>query len=227
MRRVGFVFVIVLFLLSCDIDPMDIDIENGAPPYFTVTYHSEGHTAGEPPVDSNRYVAPNVDSDGLFLWPAEPDTVIILGQGTLEREGFYFHGWSGRDGDGWVIEGDSFRLQQNLELHAIWEKEPPVKYFTITYHSEGHTAGEPPVDENEYLVPRRTMTVPPNAIVRPETATVFGRGTLEKEGYIFHSWQQRQPVYVHFDWPVVGGPPTVTVLVTENIDFDAMWTPLW
>jgi len=26
----------------------------------------------------------------------------------------------------------------------------PEQYLTITYHSEGHTAGEPPVDEKKY-----------------------------------------------------------------------------
>ena len=67
MCKFGFFVVFSLALVftldSCDTDQMSAELgvvspENEGLQYLTVTYHSEGHTSGEPPVDSRRYVVP-------------------------------------------------------------------------------------------------------------------------------------------------------------------------
>jgi len=87
-KTVPALFTIVFLLLSCNADPMDIETE---PQYWTITYHSEGHTSGEPPVDIKRYVVPRMHS-----WPSRwivmPETSVIMEQGTLEREGVRIQG---------------------------------------------------------------------------------------------------------------------------------------
>jgi len=157
MQRVGFVgfsalFCIVFLFASCDINPMDTEIEQGvvADPeneglqYLTVTYHSDLHTSGEVPVDPTRYPVPRLSNTlppSIIVWG---ELAVLMGPGTLEKEGFQFEGWSlrqettfqwyedsremgSRGGAGstihWIhIEelGISARVDRNLGFDAVW-----------------------------------------------------------------------------------------------------------
>jgi len=149
MQRVGFagvsaLFCIVLSLLSCDIDGMSADIrvanpENEGLQYLTVTYHSDLHTSGEVPVDPTRYPVPRMNFNvvpPMTVVHAEP--AVILDQGTLERDGYVFFGWSDRPArygpsslfcnkNGHIqvaLPGLVFHsIRENLDLHAIWRSE--------------------------------------------------------------------------------------------------------
>ena len=149
MRRVGFagvsaLFCIVFLLLSCDINPMDTEIERGtvANPdhegleYLTVTYHSEGHTSGEVPVDPTRYPVPRRNFNVIPpMTVVHAETAIILGPGTLEKEGHVFAGWAVRNTEGfsdnlWCAVNGWVQIvppglvlhfvHDNLDLHALW-----------------------------------------------------------------------------------------------------------
>jgi hypothetical protein len=146
MQKFILIITSIVFLLSsCDSDGM-----NDEPRYLTISYHSEGHTAGEVPVDNNKYEI--IDTGrGPFETHFAPthttDIIMIHGQGTLEKEGYRFEGWkmfqSGKPelaGTGLVdipvylhspdlIEwGFSFVdilnfvdvTDINIELHAVW-----------------------------------------------------------------------------------------------------------
>jgi hypothetical protein len=101
-----------------------------------------------------------------------------------------------------------------------------LKYLTVTYHSEGHTAGEVPVDPKKYPVPRITTGIPPRPVVNPELAVVLDRGTLENEGYYFGGWMMRpiggEPGRLCYpsNWERANGEK---IYVMHNIDFDAYW----
>ena len=57
MRKILFPLAVlgILFTMSCEqeVEPMSTDIE--VEPTYTVTYHGDGYTEGELPVDNNRY----------------------------------------------------------------------------------------------------------------------------------------------------------------------------
>ena len=131
MQRVGFVgvFAIVFLFASCDINPMDTEIEQGviADPeneglqYLTVTYHSNLHTSGEVPVDTRRYVVPRLSNTLPPHFIVRPEEATALGQGTLERDGFVFIGWVVAPGPFSVQPGDKFYVLTNMRLYARWE----------------------------------------------------------------------------------------------------------
>jgi len=109
-----------------------------------------------------------------------------------------------------------------------------LEYLTITYHSEGHTAGEVPVDPKHYPVPSISDDFPPHYIVEPEMAIVLDRGTLEKEGAGLNGWLMRRPEGDHYDrlyYPSNWGIAKIDTLdpegripVRHNIEFDAAWS---
>jgi len=104
----------------------------------------------------------------------------------------------------------------DAETGVVAPENEGLEYLTVTYHSEGHTSGEPPVDERRYVVPRLSTTIPPYFIVRPEMAPVMGPGTLEKDGFNWGGWRHRQSgEMVH--------PMFETFGIRENTDFDAVW----
>ena len=184
-------FAIVFLLPSCDADPMDANI-GLEPRYLTITYHSEGHTSGAAPMDARRYVAPQLDENAG--WIVEPETAVILGQGALEKDGFYFWGWRQRiDGSfqdwahpyNWrLMEGDEVRMDfGSMALDAIWAETPAPEYFTVTYHSEGHTSGEVPIATGRYPVGRSYGKPPRPLVPRGERHIVIWPETLKKEGH--------------------------------------------
>jgi hypothetical protein len=126
---------ITFLLLSCKAD----EAEEPETKYFTVTYHSEGHTSGEVPVDPNKYEARKGNEKNFEPpWIAD-QTITILGRGTLEKEGCWFGGWKREQGfvdknDNETFEevpyefpynpllsGESLKgIPGNVKLHAIW-----------------------------------------------------------------------------------------------------------
>jgi hypothetical protein len=88
---------------------------------YTVTYHENGATGGEVPVDQKQYYA--------------GDDAIVLGKGNLVKAKAEFVEWN-TQADG---SGDSYKdldsitsIQANVELYAIWKDEivlipePPI-----------------------------------------------------------------------------------------------------
>gem|GEM_PF-6356394 len=63
-----------------------------------------------------------------------------------------------------------------INIYYLYEKTPEKKY-TISYDACGADGGEAPVDGGEY--------------VEGKTATVFGAGNLEKDGYTFAGWNTK------------------------------------
>jgi hypothetical protein len=103
------------------------------------------------------------------------------------------------------------------------EEEP--EYLTITYHSEGHTSGEVPVDPKKYTAPRWSDDFPP-VIIETEEATVLGPGTLEKEGCVWGGWRYRHPEggYYEHEYNSHGLYSEGEIIkVHHDVDFEAYW----
>lgn len=133
-----------------------------ANPTYTVTYDGNGNTGGTAPVDSASYE-----------WG---QTVTVLGNtGNLTKTGYAFAGWNTQaDGNGTTYtQAQTFTIDStNVTLYAKWTANPT---FTVTYDSNGNTAGNVPVDSNGYE--------------QGQTVTVLGNsGNLAKTGYAFAGW---------------------------------------
>jgi len=95
----------------------------GRPKYLTISYHSDWHTSGKPPVDEKQYRVP-VQEEGF--WVTFPEDAILLEHGTLEMEGYRFHGWVPRQRnitshpDSVLKPGDSVKVRENLDFDAAW-----------------------------------------------------------------------------------------------------------
>lgn len=120
-----FAVPLVFALVSCLNNGMNN--ENEAV-YLTVTYHSEGHTSGDVPVDPKHYIVPYWDGPTLRY-----ENAIILGPGTLEKEGCVFEGWRhinpnggyySAEGPTWsrtfYYEGDIKPVGENMGFEASW-----------------------------------------------------------------------------------------------------------
>jgi hypothetical protein len=91
--------------------------------YLTITYHSEGHTSGEVPVDNNKYKIPIQDPISFYV---ALDEAIILDKGTLEKTGYYFYGWKVRQDHGdmflYYFPNKKIYIAENLDLDATWNE---------------------------------------------------------------------------------------------------------
>jgi len=165
MQKCGFVGVSVLFcivflLASCDIEGMDAELgvlanpENEGLEYLTVTYHSEWHTSGEVPVDPTRYPVPR--RDGLIppSFIVRPEFAAMLGQGTLEREGYFFSGWQPRQGnvsihpdpdDASFPPRQIFQVLTNVDFDAVWQENSspqntsPIDFLSLSCDDKAMT----------------------------------------------------------------------------------------
>jgi hypothetical protein len=103
--------------------------------YYTVTYHSEGHTEGEVPVDTYKYPInpPEFDpnkiyrDDELPFERPENGYATVMDQGTLKMviDGIdrRFTHWAVFIGDnrvGFAFPGANILLHGNLDLYALW-----------------------------------------------------------------------------------------------------------
>jgi hypothetical protein len=118
MKKTFLVFAIVSLLISCDNGGGmgNKNNKSNEPGYLTVTYLGNGNTSEDVPVDPKHYVVPKVDQG--YMTVVEPETAVILGQGTLKKEGHTFNGWiyGGRH----YYEGDSLSVGDNVNLKAVW-----------------------------------------------------------------------------------------------------------
>lgn len=115
MKKLFLLACIVLLFLSCNNNSVNNDNEVK---FFTVTYHGNGHTSGEPPVDPQEYKLPH----GM---PSVYDYAVILDKGTLEKEMGLFGGWmamnpNGELGLNRIQPGESYPMDADLHLYAYW-----------------------------------------------------------------------------------------------------------
>ncbi|MCL2381865.1 MAG: hypothetical protein FWC64_09795 [Treponema sp.] len=82
----------------------------------------------------------------------------------------------------------------------------PEPGFRVIYHSEGHTSGEVPVDDNE----RKPFG----------SHEVMGPGTLQKDGHLFLAWLLKPELDRRIP---VGTRVSNTGIVTEDVELLAMW----
>ncbi|USG66548.1 InlB B-repeat-containing protein [Brevibacillus ruminantium] len=168
-------------------------------PTYTVTYHDNGATSGNVPIDSNEY--------------EEGTTVTVLrNSGDLSREDYTFAGWNTQADSGGTryAPGDTFPMgTENVTLYAMWtanQTPNPTPTYTVTYHDNGATSGNVPIDSNEYEE-GTTVTVLRNS------------GDLSREDYTFAGWNTQAD----------GGgtryaPGDTFPMGTDNVTLYAMWT---
>ncbi|MCL2359958.1 MAG: InlB B-repeat-containing protein, partial [Candidatus Bathyarchaeota archaeon] len=108
-------------------------------PVFTVTYNGNGATSGTVPSDNNSY------SSGASV-PVQANP------GNLARTGRRFLGWAPVNNastpvysvSGSTVYPATFNMgTANVDLYAVW-----VALFTVTYHANGATSGNVPVDSS-------------------------------------------------------------------------------
>jgi 6-phosphogluconolactonase (cycloisomerase 2 family) len=137
----------------------------GAQSAFTVTYDGNGSTAGNVPIDPNKY--------------AKGQTVTVLGNtGNLVQANHSFAGWNAQASGG----GTAYAPAQtfviggaNVILYAQWTASGSGGY-SVTYDGNGSTGGSAPIDSNSYAT--------------GQTVTVLGNtGNLVYTGYDFVGWQ--------------------------------------
>jgi hypothetical protein len=111
---------IVFLVMSCHNGNMD-NKNNGEPKFFTVTYHGNGHTSGEVPIDPNEYkegdriiVLPDMSQLGLsFPWD------LYKMENFIKKDGYTFMGWGYFDFPYFREDGTTWGMwpEQRLGLH--------------------------------------------------------------------------------------------------------------
>jgi hypothetical protein len=146
MKKLVIALALAVLLLSCDNGGMEEDTEEEK--YYTITYHSEGHTSGEVPVDTNRYPVkrPEFDPNKLYrddelpFERPENGYATIMGPGTLVKviDGTQYQyrltGWRwypakdnpdfyGEDVERFsiLVIGNPLIVRSNINLYADWE----------------------------------------------------------------------------------------------------------
>jgi len=103
----------------------DIGTPNRAIPTYRVIYHNSRATSGVVPNDTNGYL-PN-------------QTVVVANNGSLERIGFLFVGWTrASDGTGTVLAPGSFiqLINEDIKLYPKWVLN------TVTYDNQSATTSQ-------------------------------------------------------------------------------------
>ena len=160
---------------------------------LSVSYDGNGNTGGTAPVDGTAY--------------NPSDTVVIKGQGDLEKEGYDFLGWStdplaaAPDCE----QGDEVTITGDLVYYAVWgERTPnPDPALTVRYLGNGHTSGSEPIDETEYSL--------------NDEAVIKGKNDLARDGYDFLGWSSD---------PAATAPEVKEgdkVIVTDHLVYHAVW----
>lgn len=127
-------------------------------PSYSVTYDGNGHTSGQIPTQGT--------------YDAGSQVVLSANTGSLARIGYAFSGWNtAADGSGTSYNpGESLIIAADIKLYAVWQT-----LTRVTYHGNGHTSGQVPVDSTVY-------TVGENVTLLANT------GSLTREGYTFSGW---------------------------------------
>lgn len=154
---------------------------------FTVTYHPNGATAGEAPVDEAVYETGKL--------------VTVSGNtGALSKSGSSFSGWNTREdgGGSTYAPGQKFPMgTEDVTLYARWIEGSGL---TITYNGNESTSGEVPVDGTAYT--------------EGMTAVLLGNpGDLARGDFTFMGWSTHAdgsgPVYTEGDTLTVGSEPII------------------
>jgi hypothetical protein len=129
MKKLVIALALAVLLFSCDNSGMEDTTEEEK--YYTITYHSEGHTSGEVPVDTNRYpvkIRERPDGADIIEWERpENGYITVMDQGTLEKviDGVscrfqywisYYNGVSE-----FAFPGNTFIVRRTMDFYAVWE----------------------------------------------------------------------------------------------------------
>jgi uncharacterized repeat protein (TIGR02543 family) len=129
----------------------------------TVTYDGNGNTGGSDPVDATTYT--------------EGDMVTVLNEGTLEKTGYFFLGWSTEpddSGEGYLV-GDTFAITENMVLYAQWNKY----LYDVTYYEGVHGSfSEDTSPMGEMVYYQESVTEVPTVIA--------------DDGYELDYWQENE-----------------------------------
>ena len=187
----------VIEALGKDITLAAVWQQNSAPTY-TVTYHGNENTSGNPPTDDGQYAAGS--------------SATVLGRNTLQKTGYEFDGWTTEpDGGDHYNQGDTLTVNGNVNLYAKWKAsddhpDEPQTTYRVFYDGNGATSGNVPEDHNEYL--------------RDSEVTVLSQGNLKKEGYTFAGWNTQADgkgkTYKPGEKFTIGG---------ANVTLYAVWNP--
>ena len=153
--------------LSSDITLAAVWKQNAAPTY-TVTYHGNENTSGDPPVDTEQYTAGS--------------TATVKGRNTLQKTGFDFDCWATEPtgGGDHYSEGASMTVNGDIHLYAKWKtsgddsSDQSHDSYRVFYDGNGATGGDVPEDHTLYA---------PDS-----SATVLHQGNLSKNGCTFVGW---------------------------------------
>lgn len=183
----GAMTLAVSTLMSCD-SPAGSPAPTPAPPpaLYTVTYHGNGQTEGNPPEDRNTY--------------ASGSTVIVKNNSQgLVRDGHSFAGWNSQEDASDPVTyqgGDTFRMHTgHFNLYAVWQPltggieivvlsleltGPSTITFgtaaSFTVAISGGTADEVFwYLEGAHAGTGLTLTTPDTLTYGPHTVTVFAR----------------------------------------------------
>jgi uncharacterized repeat protein (TIGR02543 family) len=106
--------------------------QGAAPISYTLSYSSNGNSAGSVP--------PSNDFDS-------GEMVTVSGAGTLTKSGYSFNGWNSTvDGSGaqYAAAGTFNMMPADLTLYAVWT----VNQYTLDYDGNDNTDGSPPISGN-------------------------------------------------------------------------------
>jgi len=153
---------------------------------YTVTYDGNGNTSGDVPLDLTQYI--------------EGETVTVLGNGSLVRDGYSFVNWNTQaDGLGdTYIQGPVLTMgNADVKLYAQWTDLP---IYTVTFNSQGGSA----VD-SQNVIEEGPVTEPPDPT---------------RDGYTFSGWYKESECNNLWDFE----NDTVTEIVTLWADWVVSYT---
>ncbi len=166
---------------------------------YTVTYHPViTLTNGSAPIDAKSPYYVN-------------STVTVLGQGAMESDSYVFKGWNSDEdkAKAGTVEfeaGNTFDIQGDTDLYAVWE--PKVK---VTYHANIQLeSGSAPVDSN-------------SPYEKDSTVTILGQGNMVPDGnYVFKGWNTDA---TQASKGVVEYSAGATFGITSDTDLYGVWVP--
>lgn len=171
----------------------DINFTGGTPATtYKVTYHGNGNDAGDPPA-TRFYV--------------EGAEVTVSDEATLELTDHDFLGWSTDPlaTDAEYEAADTFNMPtRDVDLYAVWEAQPPAPVlYTVTYHGNGHDAGDPH---------------PSAQYAAGEPVTVLDKNTLGLTDHEFIGWHTDPSASTALYSPADG-----FAMPAHDVDLHAIW----
>ena len=128
--------------------------------------------------------------------------------GTEKTDGgvkYRFDGWDTSDSADTAVyvpadaARGKFHITANTDLYAVW-----TALYSVTYHGNGNTGGEAPIDTD-------------NPYDSGESVTVKDKGTLTKTGYSFTGWSLTESGTVNYQ-------PDASFNIDSDTDLYAVWT---